>query len=131
MCFTAFLDARPTIHRISKRTSRTYAILWFKPRPKIAIERPMLERVIASRISKSCRIVLDITIEINARRETNRVFADEPSDRLVVISSAVIVEASFRVKFAAGILERVGERAAGVGQLAEGIIGVRLRYRAR
>lgn len=91
----------------------------------------MLERVIASRISKSCRIVLDITIEINARRETNRVFADEPSDRLVVISSAVIVEASFRVKFAAGILERVGERAAGVGQLAEGIIGVRLRYRAR
>lgn len=91
----------------------------------------MLERVITSRISKSCRVVLDITIEINARRETNRVFADEPPDGLVVISSAVIVEAGFRVKFAASILERVRERAAGVGQLAEGIIGVRLRYRAR
>jgi hypothetical protein len=91
------LDARPAIHRVCDRTGSTHAILWRKPRPKIAIERPVLKRTVTGRISKSCRVVLHITVEICARLETNRGFADEPPDGLVVISSAVVIQSGFRI----------------------------------
>jgi len=45
--FAAFLDARPTIYIVSKRSSSTLFILLSIPRLKIAIERPIIKRVLA------------------------------------------------------------------------------------
>jgi hypothetical protein len=79
----------------------------------------VLKRVVTSRISKSCRVVPDIAVEIYARLETNRVFADEPPNGFVVIAHPVLVDSGLKIKLSSGVLEGIDERTRRCGQLAE------------
>ena|SRR5437899_248987 len=56
--------------------------------------------------------------------EPDRVFAEEPARGRVVVARPVFIDASLRIELASRVLEWVGERARGSGQLSKGVVAV-------
>src|SRR5690242_1701706 len=48
-----------------------------------------------SRINSVCRIISDVSVEVTIGVEPGRVFADEAADVRVVVSGAIVTQASF------------------------------------
>lgn len=80
-----------------------------------------LQRIQAKGIVEVYRAVACIWIEICSLTEPQRVFAEEAPDGRIVVSSPIVVKASFRVVFARRVLEGVSQGASGGRLIAEGI----------
>jgi hypothetical protein len=88
--------------------------------------RPLGALVQAERVVPEDRIATCIRIEVDWGISAG-IFRDKPSCSRVVVSGAVVVQASFRVEFATGVTEAVRQRARTGGQVPERIVRVRIR----
>src|SRR5712692_519428 len=75
--------------------------------------------------------IVDVGVEIDAALKSDRVLAEEAANCRVVISGAVVIEASFGVEFTACVVERINDGARRGGQVAESVVGVGVRYCSR
>jgi len=81
-------------------------------------------RPLTARVGGVDRTVCYISVEIDAAIERDRVFAEEPARVGIVVSGPVVIQPGFRVELAGRVLQRIGERASGSGQLSEGVVGI-------
>src|SRR6266851_4087791 len=81
--------------------------------------REAFQLILAHWVRQVHRVVAHKTVIVDACPETKRVLADKSSGGWIVESSAVIIQSSFRVRFARGVLERIDQRARRGGQFAE------------
>src|ERR1700722_11025606 len=73
----------------------------------------------AKRIDKQHWIVLDVSVKIEFPAEFQRIFAQEPPDRRIIVPAPVVAQSSLRIEVSACVLERICETARSSCELAE------------
>src|SRR5438309_2467784 len=71
------------------------------------------------RIEQVHGIVVSVWVEVDSTAKGDGVFTQEPSRALIVVSGAIVIQASFRVRFPRGVAEWIHQRARRVRQPAK------------